>query len=1316
MGDSAATLWESELLRARQWIAARRRDQQQERERIFRRVQAHVGFRDHQRSLQSDATASEDEDDLVLAFLGDVDAADMNALLRAEAEKAAALAPRVEAAPPAKTLMPSAADLMRPLAMPTSLASPTLKPKAKAVPMSQLDPKTARTAAGASATLGTEAAVQELMQDLQLDVAQLQHADVEETKTEESTLPHLVKVLAGKRKGVSGTAQADKARAGATPSKYMQQVAQKSPRDPHEKKAAAPAATKGDDVGAEMLSWVSGYRDPEVIRRKENMRRKRKHTHRYGMSSEEEQRQVLRRVKQIARDSNSESESEDDFSSDYSPAEEDEVPEPDEPEVVDLLSDDYLNSDEDAKTVKRKRKRLRQAESAQKKKKPRSRKPAVTRKLTQQGSNGKGYLHTDKPSELQAPANSGANHTRAMAKNVSVVRSDEDTSNQPVEVLASEDETGDSDKRSFSSTIKGTQAMVVEPDATKGSTILRLKIPKAFQSLHDRQGDSNNSHQAETIRANTDKSPSQSTGRAKTESATADTPPGSASNENIVVGKPSSGASIQEQINSSGDDAEFSDSGTVDLEGEELSVGNVEHTPDEDITTAEGVAGSDAGSAKVNTVESLLENAETKTSVEEASPKDEDVSEAETEILEDDEPDTDDLGLNYSDDSDADDKPVNSKMNNGSNETSASADKGGGSTLAPTAKENKNGDDNGKPMDNDSGDKSVDSSTAGVQQFFDFTPLKLKPKAKTTTTTAPKPLPVHGYAETHLSKGNNDLAKRTADTKQTPQPEKQSIASNGLRPSKKPIATSTVMKGKFAVTRRSTKLLDPEDTPGAKRPQKKQYIMVPTQKSNGSTGTKDLDDVPLTMLAKELSKKTKDTTNTRYLSYAGAKKTEDAPTYAVETTRTIPKSRFGGGSESNPKSLRTEGFSAPTNGQASQMNDKIASRGGYRREPQISIYDALHMDGQESASDIREGTGYKRPSRFKKMQEEAARNGTPMVKSRLQDTDWDKVAIPKKKKPMPQLGKSEQDEKQKALHAKDYGSRNGVGKNQNKRRKKNTGPSNKNAGPSYYGPKSSQSATSDRNESPSRGRRGRENGYRRDDDRWRKRSQSPLSRERDRYSKDGIFRDDHRRRGSSRSRSRSPSTRGRDYSSSRYRRRSWSPSRSREKSSERDYRRTDRIISSSRDRDRDPRANRRSASPGYQVSSKKSADKSDDPPELGEVCQNGKLAEGDRSAKKQKHSHYADEPPSSGALATFDDDADNIFISDSDDDGSALIKETEDIRFDLESVPVNEALMARQVYVTGVNPTVCAEQIEEDFARFGVAVSGSAFVSLIVLP
>ncbi|GMF09948.1 unnamed protein product [Phytophthora lilii] len=1316
----ADALWESELLRARQWLAATRQDRRQERKRLFQRVRAHIGFKDHQRSLLS--AAADDDDDAALDFLADVDAADMSALLQAEAAKAA---PRVELATPAPEHdpMPSAADLMRPLEMPSNLVSPTVKPHRKPVPLSQLDPKTITVTSVAatttvSATLGSEESVQELMEDLDLEVTH--HSDVEESKTEESTPPHLLKNFAGNSKGVSINTK----QAGTGQSKFMQQVSSKSPQDPHKKKVVAPATatTKPDDVAAEMMSWVTGYRDPEVIRRKEKLRRKRKHTHRFGVSSEEEQRQVQLRVKQITHDSKSqsESESEDDFSSDYSPAEDDEVPEPDEPEVVDLLSDDYLDSDEDKRPVKR-RKRLRQSDTTQKKKKKRSRKPAVTRKLSQQSDS-----NTVKPRSAEVPSSTGStsgegNHASSLNKS----ESKNDATNKPnqaIDLLSSGDEAEESGVSSNQKPVRsegnaGAVHKEADSDASKGSTILRLAIPKGFQTSQGLTTPSN-SQKTQTMDANTVKVSSNgntTTGNkvpANTAAGTAFSEISGQTEQRETLGSlADEKETSQEHLIPDADDTDISDTGTVDLEGEYLSVENEHITHDEEITVPKVVASIDTGTAPSQDPVAKPDNdsrsAEQQPSDEvqhNEETSDADVSEAETEILEDDEPDTDDLGLDYSDDSDRNDKSAGNK-NSGLDDRKGDAgdhkdgtdNKNDDTTPKKTKEDKRSGSDTKQETTSDKKASGLSASTAGVQQFFDFTPLKLKPKAKTITSTAPKPLPVHNYDETHLKKKeSNEGEKAAAETSKTSATSTKSTkGSNGLRPSIKPIATSLTMKGKYAVTRRSTKMLEPEDTPGGTRQQKSQYTMVPTRKAqiNHVSDEEKLDNMPLLALAKEMSKDSGNKNNPRYLLYSGVKKTEDAPSHAAEAPRIVAKSRFGGGGGINFSST------APvvSNGQHSQVNDKNASQGGYRQEPQISIYDALHMDGQESASDISKGTGYKRPSRFKKMQEEAARNGTPMVKSRLQDTDWDKVPIPKKKKQAPQVEKPVQDSTRKIFNASESG--NSAGK-QNKRRKTKPGffPK-KNSGPSYYGPQSSQSTSADKYESPSRGRRGWENNTsRRDDDRRRNRSPSPPSRDRDRYQRDRRFRDDRRRR--SRSRSRSVSPRGRDYGSSRYHRRSRSGSRSRERSIERDHQRKE------RPRDHDTNGSRRSLSPGNRDLGKSQSTKiSSDPPELGEVPQNGKTGDADRSAKKQKISHSADAPPSPGALATFDDDGDNMFISDSDDEGGVVVKEVEDIRFDLESVPVDEAIMARQVYVTGVNPTVSAEQLEADFARLGVAVS-----------
>ncbi|KAI9991384.1 hypothetical protein PInf_019065 [Phytophthora infestans] len=1241
MGDSAAALWDSELLRARQWLAATRRDKQQERDLLFQRVKAHIGFKDHQLSLQSEVTASEDEDDGALDFLGDVDAADMSALLQAEAAKAATFVSPVDT-------VSGAGDIMKPLEMPNNLVSPKLKPKTKAVPMSQLDPKALATSTTASvtasATLGSDSTVNALMQELHVQVLQ---SDTEETKTEESTPPHLLKNFGRNNKPGSNGIQVQVGK-----DKYMQHVSSKSPQDPHKKKVAAAPATAArkpeDDVTAEMLSWVTGYRDPEVIRRKENMRRKRKNTHRYGVTSEEEQRQVLLQVKTITRESDSESES--DMSSDYSPAEDEEIPEPDEPDVVDLLSDDYLDSDEDKQPAKRKRKRLRQAETATKKKKTHSRKPAVTRKVTQKSSKPS-PVDVLEARPLSSPAESERGHVLAATETALIEDSDDGKSNHPIELLSGGDETGDSGKSSIPLAIG---EHTKSNHGARESTILRLKIFKNFKSPQDRVLEE--AHQVnDPVHAG-----STATGTAD-KSADGSISLGLVSSEAVDVGRPRESdarydstriTDTAEHISGyNDDDSDPSDTGTVDFEGEDLSVEIEKDVYREDNTATEVMADSSAdvepeGPEAITGEEQKKAAKAPAEAQSRAGPEDDDISEAETEILDDDEPDTDDLGLDYSDDSDSGDKPVSNEKKktgaqNGATRNMASKGK--------SSSESSGDSDLKRNAATEDKNAKIDASRAGVQQFFDFTPLKLKPKTKSTTSTAPKPLPVHTYAETHSKKGGPDAKKATDDQKKpSDMATKSTAGSNGLRPTsfKTPVATTTTMKGKYAVTRRSTKLLNPEDAPGAKRLPKSQFTMVPTKGPNNNVA-QDLDDVPLTILAKEMANKSEDKPQARYLSYAGAKKIEDAPTYAAETPRIAPKSRFGGGGL-NSSSSATQIFLKE---QHSQGNGK----GGYRREPQISIYDALHVDGQESVSDIRDGASYKRPSRFKKMQEEAARNGTPMVKSRLQDTDWDKVPIPKKKKQAPQVDKSTPDATTSKTSSNDS---KHAGKAHNKRRKKNSGSAKKTSGSSYYGPQddvAESTAAIDAmmvvGESDHRhliletviattgvtivGVEGHlapglalpvlEVGI----------------------TAVGIAAVHARGLGHERNR-------------------------------------LNVIITDLRD------------------SSKKK--EATDRAELDEVCQNGKIGDTDRPAKKQKTSHSTESSPLPGALTSFDDDGDNMFISDSDDDGNAMLKEAEDIRFDLDSISADEALMARQVYVTGVNPTVVAEQIGEDFARFGVAV------------
>ncbi|RLN72398.1 hypothetical protein BBJ28_00011081 [Nothophytophthora sp. Chile5] len=1072
MGDNLSDLWESELLRTRHWLAARRDGANSDRDALFLRVKAHIGYKDHQRSLQSDAVASdEDEDDLALDFLGDVDAADMNALLQAEAAKSSvSKVPSVELATASRTgAMASMDDLLKPLEMPPHLASPVMAARTKAVPMSQLNPKhvasgTASAAMpsvasqmAASASLGNDAAVNELMQDLQLDMIHVQQSDheEEERKTEESTPPHLLKGFGADASPVSnGTTKATEfggagpatgqprgATTNSVPSKYAQQASSKSPEAPHKKKAVALTSAHPDSVAAELHSWVSGYRNPAVVRRKEIMaQRKRRFTNRYGVSSLEEQRQMLQKAKQLTPDSGSDSD--DDDCSDYMP-EEEEMPERDEAfDESELLSDDYLNSDENERPIKRRRelKRLRQADAARKKKNStRTRKPTVTRKLIQREVNGAGNSHTESAQPGANTENDESTH-EASTSTATLLKPGEalGKASEPIDLLSSGDEAR-SEQRSALKAAGGARnksAVRVsigttssESDGSGGTkeAMLRTTAPKDTLKTLDPQDELDQSKRKEEEPALTVPRLSTAQPADNRTNDSADAEPERvklvASDDRTRDGKAVRDLNAQAKtpsppLNAIGDDPDFSDTGTLDLEQEDLSAESMEvgHDDEDKATSPEMKAygepsGTQAGAAASGTGESAQGNVTVGKEQPSGDVNDEgDISEAETEVFED-EGASDDLGLDYSDDSDIQ------------------------QTGPEPAKSNK-----------------APAPAVEVQQFFDFVPLKLKPKPN---TTARKPLPRHDDAETHSSMRYSAAGKSKVDQEKllaaTTAP---SIGSNGLRPSKKRVEISTSSKGKQPVPRRSTKLLSPDELPGSIRQQKGRYTMVPTQASSSISLAEGDSLKGMPSLAKEMSKGSSERIDARYLSYNGAKKTEDAPRFAAEKLRFTPKSRYGGGGGQGTGPLvpdltrtrnageSTDVAQGSTNGGSSAQTNGGAFRGGFRREPQISIYDALSIDGQENAGDIREETGYKRPNRFKKLQAEATRTGVPLVKSRLQDTDWDKVPIPKKKK-QPSQSPPTREASRKPSTATGKGSANSKGKTKNSRRKQNASNSSK---------------------------------------------------------------------------------------------------------------------------------------------------------------------------------------------------------------------------------------------------------------------------------
>lgn len=383
------SMWEDELERAKQWLRAKERRRQREQGVVLAKVRAHMEFLELQRSMQREEeedafehTNGDDDDDeekgtdLALDFLHDVNPEDLRSLMEAEAATNAVDSETVESieTAPAQSV---AMSMAVPLQMPDHLLARNSPPKRYASPAkSALQPsmlsapsmrlpsakqsKHAVTVSG-SVSLGEDPSVAELMHDLQLDISDVDHhlppaslSDHEEHKAEESAPPHL-------RKEQSLTMQQPADPVDSPPAKESSVDARKKKRhrnvvsagsdesdaaeEPVENARStqrAGVAVDPDAVAEEMRSWVTGYRDPEVLRRKESMaQRNRKPTKRFGVNSMEEQRYIDQTAKFYAKGSDSESSLS--TGSDFSPA--DELDEQDDPlSDVELLSDDDLNT------------------------------------------------------------------------------------------------------------------------------------------------------------------------------------------------------------------------------------------------------------------------------------------------------------------------------------------------------------------------------------------------------------------------------------------------------------------------------------------------------------------------------------------------------------------------------------------------------------------------------------------------------------------------------------------------------------------------------------------------------------------------------------------------------------------------------------------------------------------------------------------------------------------------------------------------------------------------------------------------------------
>uniref|UniRef100_M4BQW2 RRM domain-containing protein n=1 Tax=Hyaloperonospora arabidopsidis (strain Emoy2) TaxID=559515 RepID=M4BQW2_HYAAE len=1274
MGDSAAIVWESELLRARQWLAATRKDEQHEQTRLFWRIKSHIAFTDHCRSLQSETIASEDEDDdTALDFLGDVDLSDMNALLQAEAAGANALV---------NSNVLSASDTRVPLEMPLDLASPE-----KIVKLMEMDPVNVTM----DGTEASDASVQALIQTL--DVTHVEPFNVEAGSTEESTLFHLLQKFGQNETKIEMTMSSDvkmEVELETEQAKLMHYELSTSPPALSKDKTDRRTTARPDVKETKVVDL--DFCDLAVVRRKEKLRRKQRDV----KTSEEVHRPNLRHGKTrltLSSEEEGGSESGGSVNSAYSPSpvEDEDDSEPDEKQVADGLDDGR----EGRRSVKRVRKRLQQTKVVPKKTKLRLRKPIVTHKLAQQGDSTQ-----DRGNVMGLRSLTECNLATG-----EILQSEGDSRtmpSQPPKHVVSKDKPGVNEK--VSSPKEGEDRLLDDASATdtydgtivcvemKEST-LRSEVPDKTASLLGSFQEKDDHEEARVLES---LSPKPATildgdtvgkalaGVALEPLATGCTARGADDAQGSLV------ANVYDVANAA--DAHLPPTGTVDMEGKDVSLLDEVARGTVNVSTPVLVVSSDVGeeqeSVTPKAVGDGLEWVDNDSIVGEtqqrAEASDEDLSEAETEILEDDTPDTNDLGLDDSDDSDYDidnfvnktDRATGTQGNGSGNEQNrvTSNKKASDQTHDSTSS-------NQQALDGQRACASID----GVQQFFDFSPVKVTRAA----TTAFKAVPVYSHDVTHVQLECNEVDK---PKKRFAVPTNPSIGSNGLRSYKTPCAVTTIRRGKYLQIRRCTKMLN--GLPEGKHQLPSQYTVIPTSNSKVSSD-QDLDDVPLAFLAKEMPKTSGDESQTRYLSYAGTKKkTSDSPSSAVQAPRIVSKSRYGGGLSSGATLAAQPSFSASIE-KPTQVVDNSVSNGKYRQEPQISLYDALHIDGQDVTSDIREGSSFKRPNRFKKMQEEAVRKGVCLVKSRVRDADWDKLPIPKKRKKTQKVEEPTLDAEPRLSSKSDHGSKKGA--RHDDRRKECSASYSRNSRSNHYGPQGSQPAKSDKHDFSSRGRPGQE----RDNSKRDRKIRLPLSPSRDRGSsaRNGRSRDDRRRKGSPRSRSRSPSPRKRENSSKQSRHRS--RSRSRERSSKRDHRHLDQTTKTDRDRYRKANGRRRSTSQDSRDSRKtESLCKA---LQSEKVIQNSSVGGTDTPANKREIPDGVKAPPSPGALATFDSD-DDVYITDSDDDGRALMKEVEDIRFDLESVSVDETLLMRQVYVSGLNPTVCAEQIEEDFARFGVGV------------
>lgn len=1472
-----------------------------------------------------DANDSVPEADLALEFLDDVNADDIKSLLEAEAARTSADAALVhasvdvsEAAVATTIAAPDPNMSMALIEMPSYLlaknsppklyASPVkhvhLQPKFVVPPPLRLSGSQAAVKVSVSAHEGSsqeeDAGVAELMNELDLDISDVAHHlpheaahrsdNHEEHKTEKSTPSHLRKDRSKADHQEGSTPSAMEALAQSVFSspaktsktnKYMKNrnaVRDGSDESDEERsvehaRSAQRPPVDPDAVGDEMHSWVSGYRDPDVIRRKELMsQRNRRPTARFGVNSVEEQRYINKVAKYYAEGKDVGSSDNDSsagsFGSDFSP---DEVDDQDDPvSDVELLSDDYLDRQDSATTAPKAkpRRRLRnqhknsksakKAKPRQKLKKTRAVKgansvtdhTAKSNVVRENGGvsvkeNGAKKIDSSIPPSQVKPSSNGLRET----KTIDLLSSDDGSDRRSEKGSRSDGEMQASDKtheRILHGSSADSSPTQLRTSKEKEAMILRLNLPKSVRESvtsarsatleHPISREAANGVGASRQHAAPDAKSSDENGGSK--SAAEDADIGIKTTKLKGDGKQVlnvSKAGVIDQVQSAEDstadnDGDVSDAGTADLDDDMADQALDYEVVDEEDSPA-------ADSAKISAVGADLPTlSEAATAVEKSSP-------APT-------PQSIDKALQMVDASLSLSEALLAKHNlleisrtkpsEGQEPVSASKD---GESEAETidfddveqlsndedfdfggGKSSRQEDLGFSDDDNDDAPGVVAPHDEDYVQFFEDTPLrKLKvaqkqeqerKQSEANGVQSAQPKPSETAASTPASKTPSNTAK-TQDSKPAAPMNaaknkvpaatavvKEPIGSNGLRKATKPagIATSTVLKGKFEHSRRSIKVIDDGvnnfergkrsvfgvyagNKPGMKKSRFSEPLVQHQENHSANRLTEEFississperrqttDQWPSrSKNGYGVSKSSRDEPDERYLSYGskpnGTKsRSYDSDDEPLSTSARGPKSRSNdkdsrsavtrGASSSQPeKSLSSSSWSFSS--MVSSLNENVDSdpqaekAPEFRRERQMDIYDALHIEHQGengvTLRDLRDGE-YKRPSAFKKVQEEKEKRGIAFVP---REKFLENAPIPKKKKvPAVQQQKPPVDDQRSNGSDK----RSSPAKPVARQKDNHYGPSSEGPGSrknSSYDDRSSHDKYAPSKSSSSSSKKSKGKQQSKNDKFKSRRSPSPVSRRRlnesdsYRFSSSSRFKEDDRGRCRDHSRSRSPQKKHDRYgsgsdASSRKRYRSLSRSRSRDrderssrlrKDEDRDFRSRnddrDRSHSSKESRDSSKRElSPPGADPGSSDPRKRarSMDRNDgrysplrnkefeDPnprdlkrakpidPRVGDTRK-------DNGFRRAEQNIVPPPPPD----ALFDSGSD-MYISDSDGDQKDNSK-VADIRFDLEEVLVDQRQMRRRVYVSGMNGMMDEEMLEELFAPFGIEVRYEMFVA-----